>query len=143
MNASLRDWLKAPDFDLFTNYEKFMISNPKADVHLIDPRSLWNLWKVLQDFANIPIVKNIPSSGFIGIAILLPVCSELDIVEYIPSTRLNGRCHYYSEEVTIPETFHSYIKNFAFFSDQPTMHFWSLASLSNREIVCSQHELRR
>jgi len=99
MNASLRDWLKAPDFDLFTNYEKFMINNPKADVHLIDPRSLWNLWKVLQDFANIPIVKNIPSSGFIGIAILLPICSELDIVEYIPSTRLNGRCHYYSDEV--------------------------------------------
>ncbi|XP_070498011.1 beta-galactoside alpha-2,6-sialyltransferase 2 [Chironomus tepperi] len=105
MNASLRDWLKAPDFDLFTNYEKFMISNPKADFHLIDPRSLWNLWKVLQDFANIPIVKNIPSSGFIGIAILLPVCSELDIVEYMPSTRLNGRCHYYSDEINLRCTF--------------------------------------
>lgn len=99
LNATLDDWLASPDFDLFTNYEKFMLWNPNADFHLIDPRSLWELWTILQEFAKVPIVENIPSSGFIGIAFLLPICSTLDIVEYIPSTRLNGRCHYYSDEV--------------------------------------------
>lgn len=54
---------------------------------------------ILQDFAKFPIVQNIPSSGFIGIAILFPICSQINIVEYIPSTRLNGKCHYYSDEV--------------------------------------------
>lgn len=78
-----------------------MEKNPSADFHLIDPRSLWSLWKVLQDFSKTSIPRNPPSSGFIGIAMLLPVCSYLDVVEYIPSTRLNGKCHYYSDEVNL------------------------------------------
>lgn len=32
-------------------------------------------------------------------ALLLPHCPFIDFIEYIPSTRLNGRCHYYSKEV--------------------------------------------
>lgn len=99
-NESLEDWLTNPDFDVFTNYGKFMEQNPTADFHLIDPRSLWSLWKDLQDQSKISISRNPPSSGFIGIAMLVPVCDYLDVVEYIPSTRLNGRCHYYSDEVS-------------------------------------------
>lgn len=98
-NGTLEEWQQKPDFDLFTNYEKFMEANPDADFHLIDPRSLWGLWKVLQDYSQTSIPRNPPSSGFIGIALLLPICSYLDVVEYIPSTRLNGKCHYYSDEV--------------------------------------------
>ena len=99
-NGTLEQWQEKPDFDLFTNYAKFMEQNPNADFHLIDPRSLWGLWKVLQDYSKVSIPRNPPSSGFIGIAMLLPICSYLDVVEYIPSTRLNGKCHYYSDEVT-------------------------------------------
>lgn len=98
-NESLEQWQSKPDFDLFTNYQRFMEANPNADFHLIDPRSLWGLWKVLQDYTNVSIPRNPPSSGFIGIAMLLPICSYLDVVEYIPSTRLNGKCHYFSDEV--------------------------------------------
>lgn len=36
---------------------------------------------------------------FSGIALLLPYCSYLDVVEYMPSTRLTSRCHYYDSEV--------------------------------------------
>lgn len=36
---------------------------------------------------------------FSGLALLLPHCPHVDFIEYIPSTRLNGRCHYYSKEV--------------------------------------------
>jgi beta-galactoside alpha-2,6-sialyltransferase (sialyltransferase 1) len=101
LNTSLDEWLTSPDFDLFTNYINFMEADPSADFHIIDPNSLWDLWRMLQEFAKVPIVQNIPSSGFIGIAILLPICSELNIIEYMPSTRLNGRCHYFSEEVNL------------------------------------------
>ncbi|CRK95040.1 CLUMA_CG008523, isoform A [Clunio marinus] len=104
-NETLEQWQAKPDFDLFTNYRKFMESNPNADFHLIDPRSLWDLWKVLQHFSNDSIPRNPPSSGFIGIAMMLPICSYLDVVEYIPSTRLNGKCHYYSEEINVRCTF--------------------------------------
>lgn len=98
-NESLEQWQRQPDFELFTNYQKFMEQHPSADFHLIDPRSLWGLWTVLQDHTKAPIPRNPPSSGFIGIAMLLPTCSYLDVVEYVPSTRLNGKCHYYSDEV--------------------------------------------
>lgn len=98
-NESLELWHQKPDFDLFTNYEKFMEAQPNADFHLVDPRSLWKLWTVLQDYSSTSIPRNPPSSGFIGIAMLLPICAYLDVVEYIPSARLNGRCHYYSDEV--------------------------------------------
>lgn len=38
-------------------------------------------------------------SIFTGLALLLPYCSYVDIVEYMPSTRLTSRCHYYDTEV--------------------------------------------
>lgn len=38
INATLTEWFQSPDFDLFTNYQKFMMENPMADFHIIDPR---------------------------------------------------------------------------------------------------------
>lgn len=92
---------------------------PLTDFHLVDPRSIWRVWTFLQRYADVNIRWNPPSSGFIGkihistvqtiqlifiytplgLALILPVCTYVDIIEYIPSTRLNGRCHYYDEEV--------------------------------------------
>lgn len=129
-NETLQQWHQNPDFDLFSNYEKFMEANPAADFHLIDPRSLWKLWKVLQDYSDASIPRNPPSSGFIGIAMLLPTCSYLDVVEYIPSTRLNGKCHYYSDEVNLNfGRIEKAIKvSISSFVDKCSVHLWRLAS---------------
>lgn len=57
----------SPDFDLFENYRKYMLRWPNANFHLVDPRSIWNLWYELQRFTkNSHIRRNPPSSGFIG-----------------------------------------------------------------------------
>ncbi|KAM7343875.1 beta-galactoside-a-2,6-sialyltransferase isoform 2-T4 [Cochliomyia hominivorax] len=105
-NGSLEDWLTTSDYDLFTNYEMYRRRYPKSRAFLIDPHSIWRLWQSLQMFAgNRPIRKNPPSSGFIGLALLLPHCPVVDFIEYIPSTRLNGRCHYYSKEINSACTF--------------------------------------
>lgn len=99
-NDTLEDWLTSADYDLFTNYEIYRRRYPKSRAFLIDPHSVWRLWQSLQMFAgNRAIRRNPPSSGFIGLALLLPHCPQVDFVEYVPSTRLNGRCHYYSKEV--------------------------------------------
>ncbi|XP_055379897.1 beta-galactoside alpha-2,6-sialyltransferase 1 [Condylostylus longicornis] len=105
-NSTLKDWLNnAADFDLFSNYEKYRKKYPKYDAYLIDPRSIWHLWQMLHIFSGEPIRKNPPSSGFIGLSLLLPHCPYIDFIEYIPSTRLNGRCHYYSKELNAACTF--------------------------------------
>lgn len=97
---------------------------PYADFHLVDPRSIWKLWMFLQRYSDVNIRWNPPSSGFIGktflnpmstvysphysqstgLALILPVCAYVDIIEFVPSTRLNGRCHYYDEEVRFRKT---------------------------------------
>ncbi|XP_013100932.2 beta-galactoside alpha-2,6-sialyltransferase 1 [Stomoxys calcitrans] len=105
-NGTLEDWLTTSDYDLFTNYEIYRRRYPKSRAFLIDPHSIWRLWQSLQMFAgNRPLRKNPPSSGFIGLALLLPHCPVVDFIEYMPSTRLNGRCHYYSKEINSACTF--------------------------------------
>jgi beta-galactoside alpha-2,6-sialyltransferase (sialyltransferase 1) len=96
----LDEWMEKPDFDLFENFVKFRTKYPKSNFHPVDPRSIWQAWEVLQDMTDIQIRPNPPTSGFIGLGLLLPVCRYVDVVEYIPSTRLNGFCHYYDDEVT-------------------------------------------
>jgi hypothetical protein len=48
-------------------------------------------------------------SLFLGLAYLLPICEYIDFIEFIPSTRLNEKCHYYDNEVR------TYIKSFLYF----------------------------
>ncbi|XP_011194502.1 beta-galactoside alpha-2,6-sialyltransferase 2 [Zeugodacus cucurbitae] len=105
-NTSLSEWSSAADYDLFTNYRIYRRKYPKSRAFLIDPHSVWRLWQSLQTFVGSrPIRKNPPSSGFIGLSLLLPHCPYIDFIEYIPSTRLNGRCHYYSKEMNSACTF--------------------------------------
>nr|AAY26387.1 alpha 2,6 sialyltransferase [Anopheles albimanus] len=101
----LSEWLANPDFNLFENFKKFRSQYRDANFHIIDPRSIWRAWTALQDLTPFPIRQNPPTSGFIGLGLLLPVCRYIDIVEYIPSTRMNGLCHYYDEELNLGCTF--------------------------------------
>ncbi|XP_059615545.1 beta-galactoside alpha-2,6-sialyltransferase 2 [Phlebotomus argentipes] len=99
-NSTLEEWLEAPDFDLFTNFQLYSLDNAsRGNFYILDPRSIWRLWETLQDYAPTPIRRNPPSSGFLGISLLIPLCAYIDVVEYIPSVRLNGRCHYYDSEM--------------------------------------------
>ncbi|XP_053672195.1 beta-galactoside alpha-2,6-sialyltransferase 2 [Anopheles nili] len=102
---TLAEWLASPDFNLFENFKKFRTNHPQANFHIIDPRSIWRAWTALQDLTQSPIRKNPPTSGFIGLGLLMPVCRYIDIVEYIPSTRMNGLCHYYDDELNLGCTF--------------------------------------
>ena len=99
-NAStLADWIQSPDFDMFPNYKSFLTAQPEANAHLVDPRSLWRLWHVLQSYYPTRKIRQNPSSsGFVGIALLVPHCETIDVIEYVPSTRLTGECHYYEQQ---------------------------------------------
>ncbi|KAG5893484.1 hypothetical protein JTB14_010535 [Gonioctena quinquepunctata] len=96
--SSIDDWLENPEFNLFPNYMAFRKNDPKSRVFLLNPRSVWDLWDFLQDNSPGRLRRNPPSSGFLGLRLLLPFCNFVDVFEYVPSTRVTKRCHYYDPE---------------------------------------------
>ncbi|RZF45221.1 hypothetical protein LSTR_LSTR012644 [Laodelphax striatellus] len=95
--SSLEQWFMNPDFDIFTPYMKHRQMNPDTNSHILDPRDLWKLWDYLQAHTPVRIRKNPPSSGFLGLVLLLPYCSYINMYEYIPTVRLTNLCHYFDD----------------------------------------------
>ncbi|XP_049949130.1 beta-galactoside alpha-2,6-sialyltransferase 2 [Schistocerca serialis cubense] len=104
-SSSLEEWYENPDFDVFTPYFKHREKFPDAVFHLLDPRSQWLLWEYIQSHIPVRIRKNPPSSGFLGLALLLPHCAYVDLFEYVPSVRLTKRCHYWDVAEDLSCTF--------------------------------------
>ncbi|XP_067014197.2 beta-galactoside alpha-2,6-sialyltransferase 2 [Anabrus simplex] len=104
-SASLEEWYLNPDFDLFTPYFTHRDLYPDRVFHVLDPHSLWSLWEYIQSHIPVRIRKNPPSSGFLGLALLLPHCSYVDLFEYVPSVRLTKRCHYWDVAEDLSCTF--------------------------------------
>ncbi|XP_013195339.1 beta-galactoside alpha-2,6-sialyltransferase 2 [Amyelois transitella] len=94
-SSSLEDWYRNPDFPLFPVYKRLLEERPDADVHLLRPQVLWDLWAVLQDASSYRLRRNPPSSGFIGIWLSLQRCKRVRVFEYVPSVRATRRCHYH------------------------------------------------
>ncbi|XP_021698080.1 beta-galactoside alpha-2,6-sialyltransferase 2 isoform X2 [Aedes aegypti] len=107
-DQSLEEWIKSPDFNLFENFKKYREKYPGSNFHLVDPRSIWRAWTALQDKTHTKIMRNPPTSGFIGLGLLIPACRYIDMIEYIPSSRMNGLCHYYDSEINSACTFGSW-----------------------------------
>ena len=55
------------------------------------PECLWSLWSWLQSVTAWPLLPTPPSSGFLGIFLLLNHCDTVNVFEYIPSMRLTKR----------------------------------------------------
>ncbi|KAI4464393.1 beta-galactoside alpha-26-sialyltransferase [Holotrichia oblita] len=64
--ASLRDWLEHPEFNLFPNYMEYRKRFPYANVYIINPQTIWNVWNFLQRNSPNRLRRNPPSSGFLG-----------------------------------------------------------------------------
>ncbi|KAG8225178.1 hypothetical protein J437_LFUL001305 [Ladona fulva] len=93
--STLEEWYNHPDFDLFTPYFRHRALHHDQPSYLLDPRSQWSLWDFVQAHIPVRIRRNPPSSGFLGLAVMLPRCSLVDLFEYVPSMRLTKRCHYF------------------------------------------------
>ncbi|XP_042884233.1 beta-galactoside alpha-2,6-sialyltransferase 2-like [Penaeus japonicus] len=93
--ATLDQWYSAPDFDLFPVYFRRRLMMPQEDLHLLHPTSLWNVWDVMQRFSYQRIQANPPSSGFLGVVLMLAHCETVDTIEFVPSLRVTKQCHYW------------------------------------------------
>ncbi|XP_069941360.1 beta-galactoside alpha-2,6-sialyltransferase 1 [Cherax quadricarinatus] len=96
-NASLDEWYRSPDFDFFPVYFRRRLMLPQEDMHLLHPASLWRVWDVLQSHTNTHVLPNPPSSGFLGIILMMAHCETLSVVEYVPSLRQTNKCHYWNK----------------------------------------------
>ncbi|KAK4008271.1 beta-galactoside alpha-2,6-sialyltransferase 2 [Daphnia magna] len=94
-NATLEQWACSPDFPFVDAFFSRRRHLQDEDLHLMDPRGLWDLWDYLSLHSPLPIPPNPPSSGFIGLALTLSFCDYVDMIEFVPSLRMTKRCHYY------------------------------------------------
>ncbi|XP_015219894.2 beta-galactoside alpha-2,6-sialyltransferase 2 isoform X2 [Lepisosteus oculatus] len=95
--ANLQKWYENPDYDLFTPYVEYRKKNPYQPFYILHPKFIWKMWDVIQENTHEKIQPNPPSSGFIGILIMMSLCDEVDVYEYVPSIRQTDLCHYHEQ----------------------------------------------
>ncbi|XP_078258693.1 beta-galactoside alpha-2,6-sialyltransferase 2-like isoform X2 [Rhinoraja longicauda] len=88
-------WYKKPDYNLFMPYLRYRRKNPEQPFYILHPKFVWQLWDIIQENTQEKIQPNPPSSGFIGILIMMSLCDNVNIYEYIPSIRQTDLCHYH------------------------------------------------
>ncbi|XP_076002996.1 beta-galactoside alpha-2,6-sialyltransferase 2-like [Genypterus blacodes] len=97
-SLDLLKWFKNPDYDLFTPYSERRRRRPKQPFYILHPRFLWSLWDVIQANTVENIQPHPPSSGFLGIMLMLTLCGEVDVYEFLPSVRQTDLCHYHERK---------------------------------------------
>ncbi|KAF7287186.1 hypothetical protein GWI33_002551 [Rhynchophorus ferrugineus] len=104
-SASLEEWMRNPEYNFFPNFIQYRKQEERPRIYMVNPLTIWDLWDFLQRNFPEKLRKNPPSSGFLGLRLLLPHCDFVDIVEYIPSVRVTSRCHYYDPDTNKACTF--------------------------------------
>ncbi|KAJ8003540.1 hypothetical protein DPEC_G00149410 [Dallia pectoralis] len=94
-SVDLFRWYRYPDYDLFTPYKERRRLHPTQPFYILHPKFIWQLWDVIQGNTQENIQPNPPSSGFIGILLMMSLCEEVHVYEYIPSLRQTDLCHYH------------------------------------------------
>lgn len=85
------------DFAIIETYKAIRAQNPHIPLYMIDPYTVWRLYDELSMTTMKALPRTPPTSGFIGISLLLNICSYVHVYEYLPSMRLSELCHYYSD----------------------------------------------
>ncbi|KAM9344259.1 beta-galactoside alpha-2,6-sialyltransferase 2 isoform 1-T3 [Pholidichthys leucotaenia] len=93
--VNLHKWYASPDYNLFGPYVEHRMLHPDQPFYILHPSYVWQLWDVIQGNTQENIQPNPPSSGFIGILLMMALCEQVHVYEYIPSMRQTDLCHYH------------------------------------------------
>ncbi|XP_069010215.1 beta-galactoside alpha-2,6-sialyltransferase 2-like [Embiotoca jacksoni] len=93
--VNLQKWYASPDYNLFGPYVEQRKRHPDQPFYILHPSYVWRLWDVIQGNTQENIQPNPPSSGFIGILLMMALCEQVHVYEYIPSMRQTDLCHYH------------------------------------------------
>ncbi|XP_026557260.1 beta-galactoside alpha-2,6-sialyltransferase 1 [Pseudonaja textilis] len=96
-HASIYEWIQKPDFQFFESYKHYRERHPNQPFYILNPYIQWQLWDILQENSLEDIQPNPPSSGMLGIVLMMHFCDEVNVYEFLPSKRETGVCHYYQD----------------------------------------------
>ncbi|XP_069720620.1 beta-galactoside alpha-2,6-sialyltransferase 1 isoform X2 [Phaenicophaeus curvirostris] len=90
-------WYRNPDYNFFESYKLYRSTHPEQPFYILNPKMQWQLWDILQENSLEHIQPNPPSSGMLGIVIMMTLCDEVHVYEFLPSKRQTDVCHYYQK----------------------------------------------
>lgn len=96
-HAEPSEWYKRPDYNFFGNYKSYRQKHPDQPFYILHPKMQWQIWDILQENTPEDIQPNPPSSGMLGILLMMDLCDEVNVYEFIPSKRQTDVCHYYQK----------------------------------------------
>ncbi|KAM4771165.1 beta-galactoside alpha-2,6-sialyltransferase 1 [Rhinophrynus dorsalis] len=94
-HADLQQWLNNPDYKFFERYSEYRRRNPEQPFYILNPQSAWQLWEIIQENSPEEIHPDPPSSGLLGILLMMNLCDQVNVYEFLPSKRQTNLCHYY------------------------------------------------
>lgn len=96
-HSDIPKWYKNPDYSFFDNYKSYRKLHPDQPFYILKPQMPWELWDIIQEISPEEIQPNPPSSGMLGIIIMMTLCDQVDIYEFLPSKRKTDVCYYYQK----------------------------------------------
>ncbi|NXI85811.1 SIAT1 sialyltransferase, partial [Rhipidura dahli] len=96
-HAEIHEWYRKPDYNFFESYKAYRGTHPEQPFYILNPKMQWQLWDILQENSLEHIQPNPPSSGMLGIVIMMTLCDEVNVYEFLPSKRQTDVCHYYQK----------------------------------------------
>ncbi|XP_006884171.1 PREDICTED: beta-galactoside alpha-2,6-sialyltransferase 1 [Elephantulus edwardii] len=96
-HSDIPKWYQHPDYNFFKNFKSYRKMHPDQPFYILRPQMPWELWEILQEISPEAIQPNPPSSGMLGIMIMMTLCDQVDIYEFLPSKRKTDVCYYYQK----------------------------------------------
>nr|XP_014352625.1 PREDICTED: beta-galactoside alpha-2,6-sialyltransferase 1-like [Latimeria chalumnae] len=94
-SVSISEWYRKPEFPIFERYLEYRKEHPRQPAYILNPTLEWQLWDLIQENTAEEIQRNPPSSGLLGIILMMSLCREVHVYEYLPSKRRTDLCHYF------------------------------------------------
>ncbi|XP_072567572.1 beta-galactoside alpha-2,6-sialyltransferase 1-like isoform X1 [Paramormyrops kingsleyae] len=94
-SKDLYAWYKKPDFNFFRTYLQYRKLHPEQPFYILSPSFQWNLWDIIQENSPVHIQPHPPSSGMLGIVVMMNLCEQINVYEFLPSRRRTSLCHYF------------------------------------------------
>ncbi|XP_073530553.1 beta-galactoside alpha-2,6-sialyltransferase 1-like [Phyllobates terribilis] len=107
-DADIYQWYEKPEYKFFEPYRNYRLANPEQPFYILKPQMIWQLWDIIQENSPEFIHPNPPSSGSIGILLMMNICDEVNVYEFLPSSRQTDRCYYYKRYFDVACTFGAY-----------------------------------